>query len=79
MRGSDGGHQGVRSVLTAFRTDALRRVRIGVGRSRQKDQLGGYVLSAFSPTDLPVIERTCIETVDRVLELLGDTAKEKTP
>ena len=32
--GSAGGHNGVRSMIEAFGTDALRRVKIGVGPSR---------------------------------------------
>jgi len=31
-QGSAGGHNGVRSLIAAFGTDALRRVKIGVGR-----------------------------------------------
>jgi PTH1 family peptidyl-tRNA hydrolase len=32
MRGSDGGHRGVRSIIEAFQTDEFRRVKIGVKR-----------------------------------------------
>ncbi len=42
LKGSDGGHRGVRSILEAFRTDAIPRVKIGVGRPRQQEQLAGY-------------------------------------
>jgi UDP-N-acetylmuramoyl-tripeptide--D-alanyl-D-alanine ligase len=70
MGGGDGGHRGVRSILEAFRTDAIRRVRIGVGRPGQKDQLKSYVLTPFSVSDLPSVDRACEEAVSRVLELL---------
>ena len=32
MNGSAGGHNGVRSLIAALGTDALRRVKIGIGR-----------------------------------------------
>lgn len=68
--GSDGGHRGVRSVLESFRTDALRRVKIGVGRPEQKDNVVGYVLTAFSPAEIPLIDKACAEAADQVLKLL---------
>jgi PTH1 family peptidyl-tRNA hydrolase len=71
MRGGDGGHRGVRSVLESFATDEVRRVRIGVGRPEQKDQVSSYVLSSFSPTELPLIEKACEEAADLVLDLLA--------
>jgi len=74
MRGSDGGHRGVRSILEAFRTDAIRRVRIGAGRAEQKDQLVGYVLTTFSPTELALIDRACAVAGNQVLGLLGEPA-----
>ena len=39
-RSSDGGHRGVRSVFQAFRTDEIRRVRVGVGRPEQGQPAG---------------------------------------
>ena len=69
-QGGDGGHRGVRSILEAFRTDAVRRVRIGVGRPRQKDHLRSYVVTPFSAADRLPIDTACEAAVGRVLELL---------
>ena len=69
--GGDSGHRGVRSVLESFRTDAVRRVRIGVGRPGQKDQLSTYVLTAFSSPDKPVVERACADAANQLRQLLG--------
>ena len=67
MRGSDGGHRGVRSILEVFRTDALRRVRIGVGRPDEENQLIDHVLTAFSQMELPIIEKACVEAASQAL------------
>jgi aminoacyl-tRNA hydrolase len=75
--GSDGGHRGVRSMLDAFRTDSLQRVKIGVRRSEQRDERLdkneriAYVVKPFAATDVPLIERACAEATELVLELLG--------
>lgn len=70
-RGGDGGHRGVRSVLESFKTDAVRRVKIGVGRPRQKEQPNADVLTAFSPLEQPVVERACAHAANQLQRLLG--------
>ena len=70
MRGSSGGHRGVGSVLEAFKTDSFCRVKIGVGRPEQKDQVAGHVLKAFSPAELAAIEKACVEAKDRALKIV---------
>ena len=69
-KGSDGGHKGLRSIFKAFHTEELRRIKIGVGRPQGKGQLSDYVLAEFSPTDLPAVERACVEAMRRVLEII---------
>ena len=75
LKGSDGGHRGVRSILEAFRTDAIPRVKIGVGRPRQQEQLASHVLAAFAPAERPVIDKACAEAADRALELLEEVKR----
>lgn len=70
MRGGDGGHRGVRSVLEACQTDGLRRVKVGVGRPGQQGQLADHVMTTFASTELPIIDRACAQAVHRVLELV---------
>jgi aminoacyl-tRNA hydrolase len=70
MRGSDGGHKGVRSIIQAFQTDMLRRVKIGVGRPAQRKQAGDHVLTAFSTEELPAIEQACAAAAEQALKLL---------
>jgi aminoacyl-tRNA hydrolase len=69
MKGSDGGHRGVRSVLEAWETTEVRRVKIGVGRPEHKGWVRDHVLSGFSADEIPVIQAACAEAADRVLQL----------
>jgi aminoacyl-tRNA hydrolase len=70
-RGGDGGHKGVRSVLHAFRTDAIRRVRVGVGRPEKGDRSVDHLLAPFSPADLPAIDAACEVAARHVAEMVG--------
>jgi aminoacyl-tRNA hydrolase len=69
MKGSDGGHRGVRSVIDAFQTPEVRRVKVGIGRPEQKAEVAEHVLSGFAPDEIPLIQAACAEAADRVLRL----------
>jgi aminoacyl-tRNA hydrolase len=70
-RSGDGGHRGVRSVLQAFRTDEIRRVRVGVGRPEDGQRAADHVLAPFGAAQLARIDEASAEAANRVLELLG--------
>lgn len=58
--GSDGGHNGLASVIEAMRTDAVPRLRLGIGKTGDGDDIN-FVLNEF-PHDAPVdalVERGC--------------------
>ena len=48
-KGSDGGHNGMRSIIHALDTQALPRLRIGIGEP--EENLIDYVLSEFSQAE----------------------------
>jgi PTH1 family peptidyl-tRNA hydrolase len=74
MKGSAGGHNGVRSLIEAFATDELRRVKIGIGRpgrpGQDRDRVTDHVLSSFEPEEHDAITTACDEAVDSVLKLV---------
>ena len=74
LKGSAGGHNGVRSLIEAFGTDELRRVKIGVGRpgrpGEDRDQVSDHVLSPFYPEEHDAIAAACDEAVDETLKLV---------
>ena len=49
--GSDGGHNGLASVLEALNTKAVPRLRLGIGIPPAGADVSDYVLSPFSPED----------------------------
>ena len=74
MKGSAGGHNGVRSVIESLGTDAVRRIKLGIGRptlpGQSKDEIVDHVLSAFDPDELPAVEAACLEAADQALKLV---------
>ncbi len=57
-KGSDGGHQGLASVLEAIRTEAVARLRIGVRSSRpvRAEDLTEFVLGRFAAMEKKPLE-----------------------
>ena len=74
LKGSAGGHNGVRSLIEAFGTDVLRRVKIGVGRpgrpGRDREQVSDHVLTPFLPEEHAAITAACEEAADQALALV---------
>jgi len=54
--GSDGGHNGLKSVTERLGTATFPRLRLGVGRQTDDQDLADYVLSRFTPEEWPVAE-----------------------
>ena len=71
LRGSHGGHNGVRSVLEALGTEEIRRVKVGIGRPEHRGDVPDHVLEPFDAEELPAVEAAVAQARDRVLALLG--------
>ena len=74
MKGSAGGHNGVRSLIDALSTDAIRRVKVGIGRpappGQRNELVVDHVLSPFFPDELETVEAACDEAADLALKLV---------
>jgi PTH1 family peptidyl-tRNA hydrolase len=71
MKGSHGGHNGMRSVIETVGTSEIRRVKVGVGRPERKEDVADHVLDRFQPEELPIVEDAVALAADRVLELIA--------
>jgi len=70
MRGSHGGHNGVRSVIEALETQEIRRVKLGIGRPDRKDEVSDHVLEAFRPEEDEAVRTAVAHAAERVLTLV---------
>jgi len=66
-QGSDGGHNGLRSVIKCLGTQTFSRLRIGVGRGDPRRGLAGRVLSRFDAEERPAMD----EAVGRAADAVG--------
>jgi UDP-N-acetylmuramoyl-tripeptide--D-alanyl-D-alanine ligase len=71
MSGGDGGHRGVRSVLQAFQSNTVCRVKIGVGRPKGPAEAASHVLTRFDPAEGAIVDRACSDAAVRVRRLAG--------
>ncbi|MHB8947774.1 MAG: aminoacyl-tRNA hydrolase [Rhodoferax sp.] len=70
LRGGDGGHLGVRSILQAFQDDKFRRVKIGVGQPSQGQSVTDYVLTPFPEAQHVAVAAAHQTAADRVVQLI---------
>lgn len=58
-KGSDGGHNGIKSVISHLRSDQFPRIKIGVGAPPFTDyDMADWVLGSFSKDDLSAVGKT---------------------
>lgn len=65
--GSSGGHNGLQSIIDATGTEDFARLRIGIGRSPQAEDLSNFVLSEFRPDEHGACEAIIRTAMDAVL------------
>jgi PTH1 family peptidyl-tRNA hydrolase len=70
-RGSAGGHNGIKSIISALGSSEFPRIRIGIGRSSGGD-LVDHVLSGFRPAERAAIDRAIERAADAVECLISE-------
>lgn len=71
-RGSDGGHNGLASVIQALGGNDVARLRIGVGTEEAPADLAAWVTSSFEALEQPVIDRALDRVVDAAKAVLTE-------
>ena len=64
--GSEGGHNGLRSVAEQLGTIDYGRLRVGVGRGDERRDLASHVLARFEPEERPGVEQAIARAADAV-------------
>jgi len=81
-QGSAGGHNGVKSVMSALGDGAFDRIRVGIGSKPDKVSLSDYVLGPFSAAErqelddvvqraADAVEMVCNDGVERAMNILN--------
>ena len=68
--GSDGGHNGLKSVISELGSAGFKRVRIGIGRP-EAGKTADYVLSGFEGDEEKAFQAAVSRAAEAVLTILG--------
>ena len=74
-KGGDAGQLGVRSIAERFGTNQFYRIRVGVGRPGDPDDIVDYVLTSFTEGETPLLNEVVEEAVRKVEETLVEMDK----
>ena len=76
-KGSDGGHNGMKSIIYQLASDQFPRIKLGVGEKPHPDyDLADWVLSTFKKDELKALAETCEKACEAAeLMVSGDTDK----
>jgi len=75
LSGSDGGHNGLNSIIFHLKTDQFPRIRIGIGNNPSDVTLSEYVLSEFSKNELVEYQNTFIKGSQLIEEFIVGGSK----
>ncbi|WP_253256419.1 aminoacyl-tRNA hydrolase [Moorella sp. E306M] len=67
--GSSGGHRGLQSIINALGTTAVPRLKIGIGRPQEGQNVVDYVLQPFSEEDWALVSPVLLKAA-RALRFL---------
>jgi PTH1 family peptidyl-tRNA hydrolase len=71
-RGTAGGHNGLESILDAFNTDGICRMRLGIGEEQMPKDKADFVLSDFSKDKQVELDNMILKAGNAVASLLRD-------
>ncbi|HYR41708.1 MAG TPA: aminoacyl-tRNA hydrolase [Terriglobia bacterium] len=72
QRGSAGGHNGIKSLISTFGSDEFLRVRIGIQPERELDDLREFVLSRVAQGDRDLLNQAEEVAVKAVEAIIGE-------
>jgi len=74
-KGGDAGQLGVRSITEKMGTDQYCRIRIGVGRPDDPEDIVDYVLTSFTESETQLLNEVIEEAIIKVEETLVEMNK----
>ena len=75
LRGSDGGHNGLYSIIYHLQSEEFPRLRCGIASSAMpadKNQMADFVLDRFADEELPIVSEMIPQAKDACLFALTD-------
>lgn len=66
-QGSSGGHNGIKSIINVVNIKKFKRIKVGISRPQNSNEVVNYVLGKFTKNELELMENTerkSIEIID---------------
>jgi PTH1 family peptidyl-tRNA hydrolase len=80
FKGGDGGQLGIRSTIETLRTrEFCRRVRIGVDRPEDREDIVDHVLSSFTEEESSLLNDVINQAVHKIEAALKELNKRNNP
>ena len=70
--GSDGGHNGLKSIQETLQTDKYAKLRFGIGNDYPKGRQADFVLGKWSSQELPIVKlkiQKCVEVIESFISI----------
>lgn len=64
--GSDGGHNGIKSIIQNLGTDKFPRLKVGIGPQTAQMKSEAFVLQKFSIEQMPLLNKVVATSVDAI-------------
>jgi len=70
IKGGDGGHNGISSLIYHLESEEFARIRIGIGNNYGKGELADYVLTDFKAAEFEQLEKSFKTTGNLITEFI---------
>lgn len=71
-KGSDGGHNGLKSIIVCVKSQEFIRLRIGIQPEHQLNDTKRFVLENFAKKDLPEVENILDYSADAIRAVIAE-------
>ncbi|MGL6115803.1 MAG: aminoacyl-tRNA hydrolase [Cetobacterium sp.] len=75
-KGSAGGHNGIKSIISHMGQDFLR-IKCGIGKAQNKGENINFVLGKFSKDEQELIDNMSEDVIAAAIDMINDTQLEK--
>ena len=72
QKGSAGGHNGIKSIISHLGTEKFLRIKVGVGAKPKGWDLADYVLGRFNDEERAIVEEAIIKAADACLSIMDN-------
>ena len=75
LKGSAGGHNGIKNIIAQLGTQEFPRIKVGVGAKPPRMDLADYVLSRFSKGEQELMDEAFKEAAEAAVAMMTDGAE----